>query len=358
VIKIQSARKRGVSFIVEKFRVIEDDITDPIKHYALEEAMMRLMDENKDYPNTIRLRRVKRSVLVGFLENPKDTVNIEFAKKMGVKIVRRHNLGGTVYQDLGSFMFTVLFREGTFISHLDEREMYIEFSRFVIDFLKRFGIEGEIRGINDVVVRDRKIFGSAHTKIGSAISHTGTILLNMDLDFLSKVLKFVKPKFSDKKFRSLKDALTTVSREISREVKIEEAYRVFLETFKDHFNVSIYRGELMEEEIELMEKLAREKYGSYEWTFEEEKKLEEIYTRKVKSGLIIVRGEFGDVIKNIKIYGDFLVEDREAIPSLERSIKGLRFNEAIERIRKSKIPEDIKEGLIEIVKEIKREHVL
>ena len=52
------------------------------------------------------------------------------------------------------------------------------------------------------------------------------------------------------------------------------------------------------------------------------------------------------------------MEDREAIPSLERSIKGLSFDESIERIRKSKIPEDIKEGLIEIVKEIKREHVL
>ena len=343
---------------MEKFRVIEDDITDPIKHYALEEAMMRLMDENKDYPNTIRLRRVKKSVLVGFLENPKDTVNIEFAKKMGVKIIRRHNLGGTVYQDLGSFMFTVLFREGTFISHLDEREMYLEFSSFVIDFLKEFGIKGEIRGINDVVVRDRKIFGSAHTKIGSAISHTGTILLNMDLGFLSKVLKFVKPKFSDKKFNSLKDALTTVAIEIKKHIPVEEAYRIFLNTFKDYFNVDLVEGNLSDREIELMGKLTEEKYIRHEWTFGSDKNYEEIYTKKIRSGLIILRGRFKKRIEEIKIYGDFLLEDRNIIISIEEKIRGLSFKEAIDIISTKHLPIDIKTGLIEIIKEIEREHVL
>jgi len=347
-----------VNFIVERFRVIKDNITDPVKHYALEEAMMRIMDEDASFPNTIRLRRVERSVLIGFLEDPKVTVNIEFARKMRVKIVRRHNLGGTVYQDLGSFMFTVLFRDNTFISHLSEREMYMEFSNFVIEFLKKFGIRANIRGINDVVVGERKIFGSAHTKLGNAISHTGTILLNMDLDFLSKVLKFVKPKFSDKKFNSLKDALTTVAIETKKDVPVEKAYRIFLNTFKDYFNVGLVEGNLSDREIELMEKLAEEKYIRHEWTFGSDKDYEEIYTKKVRSGLIILRGKFKKRIEEIKIYGDFLLEDRNIITSIEEKIRGLSFKEAIDIISVKHLSVDIKAGLIEIIKEIEREHMI
>lgn len=357
-IKTRSVRKKDVSFMEAKFRVIKDSIFDPVKHYALEEAMMRLMDEDPSFPNTLRLRRVKRSVLVGFLENPEDTVNLDFAKKNGVKIVRRHSLGGTVYQDLGSFMFTILFREGTFISNLSEREMYAEFSKFVIEFLKRFGVDGKIRGINDIVVNDKKIFGSAHTKLGNAISHTGTILVNMDLDFLSKVLKFVKPKFSDKKFTSLKDALTTLSLEVGREVKIEEAYDKFLDTFREYFNVKLIEGNLSEREIRLMEKLSDEKYKRYEWTFGEGKDYEEIYTKKVKSGLIVIRGRFKERIEEIRIYGDFLLEDRNLIPHLEMELKGLTFKQAIDKISRKEIPIDIKIGLIEIMKEIEKEHMI
>ncbi len=63
--------------MVENFRLIIDRIFDPRKHYALEEAMMRLMDENEKYPNTLRLRRVKRDTPIGFLENPYDRVNLD-----------------------------------------------------------------------------------------------------------------------------------------------------------------------------------------------------------------------------------------------------------------------------------------
>lgn len=340
---------------MEKFRVIKDRIFDPAKHYALEEAMMRLMDEEDDFPSTLRLRRVKRSVLIGFFEDPYDTVNIDFATKNRVRIVRRHNLGGTVYQDLGSFMFTTLYRNGRFISNLSEEDTYKEFSDLITLFLSKFGIKGERRGVNDVVVNGKKIFGSAFTKLGDAISFTGTILVNMDLDFLSKVLKFVKPKFSDKEFKNLKEALTTISIEVKKRVKVSDAYRIFIEAFKEKFNVTLFKGKLTKEEINLMKELYFKKYNRLEFTFNKGKVLEEIYTKKIKSGLIILRGEFKDKIYDIKIYGDFLISDKEKIFLIEKNILGLNYDDAIDSINKFEINEDFKIGLIEILKEIKKE---
>lgn len=340
--------------MTEKFRLIIDKIFDPGKHYALEEAMMRLMDQDKEYPNTLRLRRVKRSALIGFLENPYETVNLEFALRNRVKIMRRHNLGGTVYQDLGSFMFTCLYRNGRFLSNLNEEETYKEFGELIILFLRKFGIEAKRRGLNDVVVNDRKIFGSSFTKIGESISYTGTILVDMDLEFLSKVLKFIKPKFSDKKFSDLKDALTTISIELKRKVSINEAFQKFIETFKEKFNVEIYKGKLSKDEKILMKKLYNEKYKKKDWTFRVEKDYEEIYTQKIKSGLIILRGKFKDLIEEIKIYGDFLVSDIEKIKYLENNLVGKNYNEAINIIKEFDINFDVKEGLIEILEEIKK----
>ncbi len=341
----------------EKFRLIIDKIFDTAKHYALEEAMMRLMDEDEIFPNTLRLRRVKKSVLIGFFEDPYDTVNVDFAIKNRVRIVRRHNLGGTVYQDLGSFMFTVLYRNGRFISNLNEDDTYKEFSDLIILFLSKFGIKGERRGVNDVVVNGRKIFGSAFTKLGDAISFTGTILVNMDLEFLSKVLKFVKPKFSDKKFKNLKEALTTISIEVKEKVRIEDAYKNFIEAFKEKFNIMLYKGKLTKKELYLMKELYFKKYSRLDFTFNKEKIFEEIYTKKIKSGLIILRGEFKDKIYNIKIYGDFLISDKEKIFLIEKNILGLNYDKAIELINKFDIEEDFKSGLIEVIKEIKKEKI-
>lgn len=342
-----------MNFMGDNFRLIIDKIFDPAKHYALEEAMMRLMDENDSFPNTLRLRRVKRSVLIGFLENPYDTVNVDIALKNRVKIVRRHNLGGTVYQDLGSFMFTCLYRNGTFLSKLSEEETYNEFSNLIILFLKKFGIEGKRRGLNDVVVNDKKIFGSSFTKIGDSISYTGTILVDMDLEFLSKVLKFIKPKFSDKNFKSLKDALTTISIELNRKVKIKEAYKNFIDAFKEKFNVSLFKGKITKKEKKLMFELYNKKYKNWEWTFGEEKEFEEIYTKKIRSGLIILRGNFQEKIEKIKIYGDFLIAEREKIEELENNLNMRSYDEAINIIKSLNLNSELQNGLIEIINEIK-----
>ncbi len=339
---------------MERFRLIIDKIFEPAKHYALEEAMMRLMDEKVDYPNTLRLRRVKRSVLIGFLENPYDTVNIEFAIKNKVKILRRHNLGGTVYQDLGSFMFTCLYKNGRFLSNLSEEDTYKEFGELIILFLKKFGIKGERRGLNDVVVNNKKIFGSSFTKIGDAISYTGTILINMDLEFLSNVLKFIKPKFSDKNFTNLKDALTTISLELKRKIDINNAFNKFIEAFKEKFNVELMGGKLRKEEINLMRDLYFKKYKKKDWTFGEKKEFEEIYTKKIKSGLLILRGNFQEKINDIKIQGDFLIGERDIIAFIENNLKNKSFEEGINFIHNLKINDDLKNGLIEILNEIKK----
>lgn len=339
---------------MEKFRLIVDKIIEPAKHYALEEAMMRLMDESENFPNTLRLRRVKKSVLIGIFENPYDTVNVDFAKKYRVKIVRRHNAGGTVYQDLGSFMFTCLYKDGRFISNLCEEETYEEFSDLIIRFLKKFGINGKRRGLNDVTVNDKKIFGSSFTKIGDAISFTGTILVNMDLDFLSKVLKFVKPKFSDKKFTNLKDALTTISIELNKKIKIKYVYDKFIETFKEKFGVELMKEKLTKEEVNLMKILCLEKYNTRVWTFGENKQFEEIYTKKIKSGLLIIRGNFQDRINDIRIYGDFLISDKDKVFFIENNLKDKTINEGVKLIQESEISEDLKNGIIDLLNEIKK----
>lgn len=341
--------------IMNRFRLIVDKIFEPAKHYALEEAMMRLMDEKEDFPDTLRLRRVKRSVLIGFLENPYDTVNIDFAIKNRVKILRRHNLGGTVYQDLGSFMFTSLYKNGRFLSNLSEEDTYKEFGDLIILFLKKFGVKGDRRGLNDVVVNDKKIFGSSFTKIGDAISYTGTILVNMDLKFLSNVLKFIKPKFSDKRFTNLKDALTTISLELNKKININDAYDKFIGAFKEKFNVELIKEKLTKEEINLMKNLYLKKYKKRDWTFGEKKEFEEIYTKKVKSGLIILCGNFQEKIYDIKIYGDFLISKKEKVNFIENNLRNKNFIDAIKFIKDLDLNEDFKKGLIDLLEEIKKE---
>ncbi len=336
------------------FRLIQDSIVEPALHYALEEAMMRLADCDPCYPPTLRLRRVRPSALVGYCERARDTVDLAAAARLGVQVMRRHNLGGTVYQDPASFMFTVLYRQGDFLGGRTDDEVYADFAALVCDFLSEFGVQGRMRGANDVVVGDRKIYGSSHTRLGEAESQTGTLLVGTDLGRIASVLRFLPAKYPDKGFTGFEQGLTTLSRKCGRPVSIAEAYDAFADTFRRHFGLQLRKERLRSAELREARRLRRLKYGRPEWTLGDDAAYQQLYVVKAARGLLSLRGCFGDTIGEAVLGGDVMLSDREALQRVGERIRGLSYPDARSIVARSALPADVREGLIDLIARAER----
>jgi lipoate-protein ligase A len=133
--------------------------------------------------------------------------------------------------------------------------------------LKNFGVKNaKFKPINDILVNGRKISGSAQTRRNNVVLQHGTLLLDVNIKKMFSLLKVPDEKIKDKLIEKAEERVTSLKRELRKEVNIEELSKVLQEGFENFFNVSFEEGTLTQEEGKLAEKFY-EKYSSGEWIF-------------------------------------------------------------------------------------------
>ena len=114
-----NASRNGANIMLPEWRLLRDGITEAQHHFAVEEALARLVDENHS-PPTLRMRQP--SVFVGTYQNTWSEVDVAYCRDHNIQIVRRANGGGAVYHEMGSFCFSAFFRRDLFSQ--SEGELY------------------------------------------------------------------------------------------------------------------------------------------------------------------------------------------------------------------------------------------
>jgi len=229
---------------------------------AIDEAIL-IARMNGLVMNTLRFYTWKPAcVTIGFFQSLEQEVDIKKAKELGIDIVRRYTGGGAVLHD----------KELTYSIVLDEREVssniiesYKKICKCLIKGLGSFGIKAEFAPINDIVVNRRKISGNAQTRKEGFVLQHGTILMDIDPQKMFSVLKIPDEKIRDKMIKSAEERVTSVKREVGREISLEELERGLIKGFEDIFGVKFRERDLTEEELKLAEKLCKEKYSTKEW---------------------------------------------------------------------------------------------
>ena len=78
---------------------METGSLDPTWNLAFEEYCLT---ELTQFPEIMLLWQNDNAIIVGRYQNAEKEVNVEAAKALGVKVVRRSTGGGTVYHDMGN----------------------------------------------------------------------------------------------------------------------------------------------------------------------------------------------------------------------------------------------------------------
>lgn len=141
-----------------EWRLLNDGIHEARHHFAMEEALARLVDEGHT-PPTLRLRQVYPAVFVGVHQNTWSEVDVAYCRAHNIQIVRRMNGGGAVYHEMGSFCYSAFFPRNLFPQ--SDAELYRLFAAPVMRTCEGYGISTHFEGRNDLLVGNRKIYGTA-----------------------------------------------------------------------------------------------------------------------------------------------------------------------------------------------------
>ena len=305
--------------------IIQNPNNDPYFNLAAEEYLLKEFDEN-----IFTLWRNENAIIVGKHQNTLAEINLDYVQEKGVKVVRRLSGGGAVFHDLGNLNFTFITNAKT------AEDIKIDFKQYclpIIEVLKTLGVNAEFSGRNDLLIDGMKFSGNAehiyHQK--KRILHHGTLLFTSQIADLSAALKVNPLKFQDKAVKSVRSRVTNISSHLKSELDVHSFYKLIIDhmatTSKD---VQFYT--YTAKDVEAIEKLANEKYRTWDWNFGYSPKYTFQKMLKSEGGnievyLFVEKG----IIEEAHFHGDFFnIHDKEEI---EQALLGCKhFKSDIEAI--------------------------
>lgn len=279
--------------------------SDPFFNLSAEEYLLR--EKSEDF---FLLWRNEPCVVIGKNQVAADEINRGYVRARSLPVVRRITGGGAVYHDRGNLNFS-------FIQNGEADR--VELCRPVIDVLRSIGVVAEISGRNDILVGGRKISGTAMCSRGGRSLFHGTLLINSDLDALSKALRADENKLMGHGVKSVRSRVANLS-EYTEEVS-PDIIGAMLAGYMTERGGEIY--ELGESDIEAIEKLRDSKYSTDEWNCGAER-FSKAERFRLSCGTVYIKKKAAcGRIEDIRIFGDFMnIGD---ISKLEARLRGAEF---------------------------------
>ena len=292
-------------------RIIVSKETDPCYNLALEEELLRNVNDNQVI---LYLWRNDKTVVIGRNQNPFLECDIEKMNQQGVTLVRRISGGGAVYHDLGNLNFTFVSKE----SRSDvERQLKV-----IKAAVEKFGVKAEFSGRNDLICDGKKFSGHAFYNEDSNCFHHGTLMIDVDKSILGDLLKPSRIKLESKGITSVKSRVVNL-KELCSDITTEALCDSLKESFEIEYGDCKGSAEYGKENW-LPEQI--DKYRDSNWTYGESPVYDAIFEKKTDSGNFQVLAKVEDgVIKSVKIYSDSLKTYN--CEDIEKAIAGTYFHE-------------------------------
>jgi len=308
---------------------------EPYRAQALYEAVAATVGRGGS-PNTLILCNPADSyVCIGYHQELEKEVDVDFCKRHGLPIIRRSQGGGAVYLDSGQQFYQVVAKRGDPLVPAKVERLFEKFLGPTVYACRRLGLQAEYKPLNDVVVNGRKISGNGAGELDGSTVLVGNIILGLNYDLMSRVLRVPSEKFRDRLAKSMREWVTSLERELGRTPPVEEIKRYLLEGYES-LGIGFKTGTLSEVEEEIFKFEIKPKHLSPEWLNQPKRhRLKSSGPRAIRvtgarevreatykaKKLIRVTAEVANGrVTDIVFSGDFFIIPEQTLPELEKAI--------------------------------------
>jgi len=279
---------------------IETESKDAAFHFSVEEYIVR------HYPwgePVMMIWRTDKCAMIGNNQIVEAEIDIGFARRHGIQIVRRLSGGGTIYTDPGALLYTVI---QPLQADCDSQEIAREHvAGSVAAALNKMGVPAKIEGRNDILVDRKKVSGFAqYARCGRLCTH-GSLLYDTDLEMLACVLRADEEKIRSKALRSIRSRVTNIIGYMDSPCSLTE----FLGLLKKHLlsGAEVARYMLTDHDLTEINDIYYKQYGDPDWTFKSSPKFSFSNSKRFPGGKVEVNADVvSGVVNSCSIYGDFL----------------------------------------------------
>ncbi len=279
---------------------IEANSRDAAFHFSVEAYVMAHFQHDEP---VMLIWRTEPCVMLGCNQIAEVEIDLEYARREDIRLVRRSSGGGAIFTDAGTLLISVIlpFAEGQNPQHFARETI----AGAIVAALERMGVAAKMEGRNDILVGGKKVSGLAQYVCGGRICSHGSLLYDADLDMLERVLRADDGKIRSKALRSVRGRVTNIKEHMGEPCSASEFWKLLKQQLFSGQNVREYL--LTEQDIAGIEAIRQKQYGNPVWTFGRTPRFSFHNARRFAGGKVEVYLEVVEgTVAACSINGDFL----------------------------------------------------
>jgi lipoate-protein ligase A len=262
------------------WRLINSGRQTGAMNMALDEALLHSVASGDSLPILRFYRWLPATVTLGYAQSVHTDLDLDVCKNAGIDVVRRSTGGRAVLHDqevtysviaplnAGLFGGSVLDCYRVISEVLQKALLQLGLPAQLVPGKPRGGHQNTTKAVcfsapsqYELVIKDRKVAGSAQKRHGQAFLQHGSIPVEMDLDLLGKALKTDVNKVSAGSL----DSVGWLNQWSDKTLGIAEVEATIAEAFSAHLQIELEPSEPTTKELEDAKIMYSEKFSRPEW---------------------------------------------------------------------------------------------
>lgn len=263
-IAVRRALGKATSWSDLTFDVIHGEPFHPAMHVALDQVLPGEVGAGRRNPIMRIWEWNAPLVVIGSFQSVKNEIDPEGLARHNMMVVRRVSGGGAMFMEAGNCITYSLVVPTSLVEGLSFERSYAFLDDWVMEALKKVGINARYVPLNDIASDAGKIGGAAQKRFADGVLlHHVTMAYDIDADKMMEVLRIGKEKLSDKGTRSANKRVDPMRSQtgMAREAIIE----AFIESFMSQYHAQ--RSDYRDEELAKARELMETKFLTDEWTY-------------------------------------------------------------------------------------------
>jgi lipoate-protein ligase A len=222
---------------------------------------------------------------IGYHQDVTQEVDLDYCRAHDIPVFRREVGGGAVYLDGNQLFYQVILHKDNPLSPSDKGAFYRTLLEPAADAYRQMGIGARYKPVNDIITDEgRKISGTGAAEIGDYLILVGNVIMDFDYETMVRVLKVPDEKYRDKVYKSLRENLSTIRRELGELPPLEEISAALIANYEAVLG-PLERAELPPVVYDKVAEL-KQTHTTDEWLYKRGKRREE-WRVKIATGVAV-----------------------------------------------------------------------